>query len=214
MKNAKSKNIKKSKVGNRKAGSRNQIISHPPSLSSFNVIHSTRLRFVTGAAIDATITFQNLLDLICVASSGTVLNDLFVAVKLRQVEMWTLPALGTSTSCTLTFDANAAGFVGNQVTHTDASMGIEPAHLRVSPAKKSLTSMFQVSSAAIAFRLDVPTGTVIDVSLSFKGSTSAQALAAQNVGAALTTGGIYYRGLDGVAVAASNYKLPQGIAQA
>jgi hypothetical protein len=205
---------KKNKVGNRKAGSRNQMISHPPPISSFNVVHSTRLRFITSAAIDATFTFQNLLDLIIIASSGTALYDLFTSVKLRQVEVWTLPAIGTATSVSVVFDGNAAGFVGNQVTHTDTSMGIEPAHLRVSPAKKSFASMFQVSSAAIAFRLDCPTGSVVDVSLSFKGSTSAQALLAQNVGAALVTGAIYYRGLDGVAVAASNFKLPQGISQA
>jgi hypothetical protein len=214
MLKSKSKNSKKNKIGNRKAGSRTEMISHPPPIPSFNVVHSTRLRFVLNAAFTGQITYQNLLDCILFSTSATVLFDLFFAVKVRQIEVWAINALGTSTSVTVAFDGTVVGLVGNQVTHTDTSMGIEPAHLRVSPAKKSLASMFQLNSTNAAFALNLPSGCVIDVSLSYKGSTATQAVSAQNVGAALTTGAIYYRGLDGVAVAASKFTPPIGISTA
>jgi len=81
-------------------------------------------------------------------------------------------------------------------------MGVEPAHIRCVPERQSLASMFQQSSGTTAFTLTCPIGTIIDVSLSFRGRLN-DALAAQTTGTGLTTGGTYVRGLDGVAKASS-----------
>jgi hypothetical protein len=216
-KSRKGQNIKK-QVGNRKAGSRindgQRLIPHPPPIQSYNILHTAKIRFILNAAFANVITWQNLLDTILVATSATALVDLFFAVKIKYIEVWSLPVIGGANSVSVTFDGTNAGFVGNQVTHTDTSMGIEPAHLRVSPGRKTLASMFQVSSTQTAFLLNVPNGAVVDLKLIFKSNTVANAVTAQNVGAALGVGGIYWRGLDGVAAAATKFTPPLGIAQA
>jgi hypothetical protein len=214
----KSKKSKKNQVGNRKAGSRindtQRLIPHPPPIQQYNVVHTAKLRFVTSAAFVGTITWQNLLDCLLIATSGTNVFDVFYAVKIKYIEIWNLPVVGGSSTVSITFDGTVLGVVGNQITHTDSSMGIEPAHLKVSPGKKTLASMFQLSQANAAFFLDIPTGTVIDAKLVYKSSTKGDVVAAMNVGAGLTTGALYWRGLDGVAVAATKFTAPAGIAQA
>jgi hypothetical protein len=81
-------------------------------------------------------------------------------------------------------------------------MGVQPAHVLARPNARSLSSDYQLSSAASAFRLSCPSGSVVDVSLSFKG-VFVTAIAAQNALVAANPGGIYLRGLDGVATAAT-----------
>jgi len=214
----KSKKSKKNQIGNRKAGSRindsQSVIPHPTPIQSFNVVHSAKLRFVLGSAFQGTITWQNLLDLILVATSATAVSDLFYAVKIKYIELWSLPSIGGANSVSVTFDGTVAGLVGNQVTHTDTSMGIEPAHLRVGPGKKTLASMFQVSTGNVAFLLDVPSGAVVDLKLIFKDNTLGVAVSAQNAGVALTAGATYWRGLDGLALATTKFIVPFGIIQA
>jgi hypothetical protein len=103
---------------------------------------------------------------------------------------------------TIQFNAINAGIIGDQVIHTDTSMGVQPAHVKAKPQARSLSSDFQLSTAASAFRLDCPTGTVVDVALTFKG-VFVTATAAQNALVAANPGGIYLRGLDGLATAAT-----------
>jgi hypothetical protein len=178
-----------------------QLIPHPPQLGSFGITHSTRLRFIVNAAVNQTvITFQNLLDLINVAASAATAYQLFESVRIRSVEMWATPVIGNATTVQVEFAGASAGIRGDSKIHTDTSMGIEPAYVLARPASMSGAALFQSSGANTAMILTCPSGTVIDVALTFRGLPGA-ATATQNVPVAATTGAWYYRGLDGLAIA-------------
>jgi hypothetical protein len=180
-------------------------IAHPPQIKSYGITHSTRLRFVSNAAGSTSFSFQNLLDIVLIGTSATTLADLFFAVRINSVEMWSLPALGGASTVTLVYNGATVGATGDLKTHTDTSMGIEPAHVKASPDPRTQAGQFQQSSADAAFLISAPSGTVIDVSLTLRNPVDGNVLASQNPGVAITAGTLYYRGLDGKAVATTTY---------
>jgi hypothetical protein len=177
-----------------------EMISHPPSIGSYNVTHGTRLRFLANAAFAGNITYQNLLDTILWADTTTVPVDVFHTVKIRKVEAWVLPTIGSAATLEVEFSGVTAGSQGTNKIVTDTSMGIQPAHVSAAPGRESLASKWQLSSTAVAFALTCPSGSVIDVELSFKNNPG-EVKAAQNVSVAATAGSLNFRGLDGAAVA-------------
>jgi len=182
-----------------------QVIPHPPPIANYAIVHSTRLRFITNVAVlQADITFQNLLDLILVGISATVVYDLFTAVKLRKIKMWAAPNLGTATTVECALVGATAGEVGDFRVVTDTSMGIEPAYISVRPAVQSLLSLFQVSGSGQALSLTCPSGTVIDLELTFR-ARPGLSLVAQNAAVGVAIGATYYRGLDGLAAASTKF---------
>jgi hypothetical protein len=184
------------------------MIPHPPQIGNYEVKHNTTLRFTTTAAISQQITYDNLLDTVVMPVTAILAYDLFYAVKIRRIKVWALPVIGQSNSIAVIFDATATGFVGDRKVHQDSSMGIEPAFLNVAPEKDSLASKFQVASANNAFFIEAPTGSVIDVELTYRSDVLGGAIAAQNATVGATIGAIAYRGLDGLAKATSNYAVP------
>jgi hypothetical protein len=178
----------------------NKSPSHPPQLDGSELRHSMSVRFITNAAINQAITFQNLLDTYFVAATAVAGFDVFQTVKVRRVQVWALPSLGSASAVLVEFAGVTAGIVGDQSIHSDTSMGIQPAHVDCRPSRKSLASDYQLSSNATAFNLVCPSGSVVDVSLSFTGQFNA-AVALQNAVAGATAGAFYLRGLDGLAVA-------------
>jgi hypothetical protein len=187
------------------------MIPHPPPIHDYSIVHERRLRFVTNAALNQSISFQNLLDLLLMATSATTGADLFQAVRVKAVECWSTPALGSVATVQVVYDGNVAGMIGDQRIHTDSSMGIEPAHVLARPAPRSGAALFQESSANPAFYIDVPQGSVIDVLLSFKQPMLGSAVGTQNPLVAATTGALYARGLDGLGIATSKAPPPGGI---
>jgi len=182
-------------------------IPHPPQIHGYQIVHSTRLRFTTGASVDTFITFQNLLDTLLMAATGVLGYDLFRLVKIRKVEIWALPVIGNAASVTLQYNGVIAGAVGDQQLHTDTSMGIEPAYVSAKPNARCLAAEFQPSSNAPAFSLTCPSGSVVDVSLTFRGAYVSPT-AAQNALVAASVGSVYLRGLDGLAKATSSFIPP------
>jgi len=181
-----------------------QVIPHPPALANYQVTHSTRLRFTVTAAADTPIGFANLLDAMLVAATATTGFRLFTVVKVKDVEVWASPLLGTTVSVGVAFTSVTAGFTGDQVIRTDTSMGIQPAHVKAKPSLKSLASDFQGSTAAIAFIVQAPAGSVVDVAVTYKSTfNNAVGVSAALVGA--NAGAIYLRGLDGLAIATTNF---------
>jgi len=189
---------------NMRRGVRDQI-SHPPELPSYGITRDVRLRFSCLAGTGQAITFQNLLDTILVATSGTAAADLFEGVRVNSVEAWGIAAIGTPSTVTVIYDGTTVGAMGDQKTHTDSSMGVQPAHVKARPDPLTQAGQFQPSSANTAFRLDVPTGAIIDVSLSLRQPVFGQAVSSQNVLVGATTGAVYYRGLDGKTTALTNF---------
>jgi len=187
-------------------GDGRQVIPHPPPIANLAITHSTKLRFTAVAAFAQTvISFQNLLDTLLLAIAPTSGADLFQQVRIRAVEMWAISVVGTATSVQLEFASQVAGEVGDARVHSDTSMGIEPAHVRARPAVRSGAALFQKSSANPAFTITGPAGTVIDVELTLKGLPAPLVTFAQIALVAATAGAWYFRGLDGLAIAGTNF---------
>lgn len=183
-----------------------EVISHPPQLNGIELRHSVTLRYRATAAATTTVTFQNLLDTLLVATTATAGTDLFQTVKIRRVRIWGIGALGaTSTAVTLEFSGVTTGLVGDQCIHTDVAMGVQPAYVDARPSPKALCSEYQLSSAANAFVMTVPVGAVIDLDLSFRSQFGTVNAAAQNALVGATAGTQYIRGLDGLGGAGTNY---------
>jgi len=210
----KESNMKKNNRKNRKIQNQPKSrIPHPPALASYEVRHSTVLRFDANAAFSTNITYQNLLDLICVATTAAAPYNLFEMVKVRKVEMWASGGLGVNISVSCCFIGAAVGVTGDQALHTDTAMSIEPAHISCRPSARSQASLFQTSGNNIAFVINGVQGTVIDVHLSYRGGTNGAAQNAQNVSIGAPVGSTIFRGLDGLAVATSKFGLPVGVIQ-
>jgi hypothetical protein len=174
-------------------------ITHPPQLQRYNISHSTVLRFTASSAVALTITSQNLLDAILVAATATTGFELFEAVRIRHVEVWASPLLGSSVVTQVIFNGTTER--GDWKIHEDTSMGVQPAHVKAKPSPRCLASLFQDNSpAANLFSLVCPAGSVIDVALTFNG-TFAVGNAVQNALVAATAGATYLRGLDGLPTA-------------
>jgi len=181
--------------------SRKATFSHPPQVHP-QVAQTIRLRFTSNAAFGANISWKNLLDTINVAASAVTVYQLYDQVKILSIEIWSNPAIGAApASIFLTYYGAVAGQAGDAKEHSDTSIGIEPAHLRAAPDQKSQASQWQAQSANVAFGLTVPTASVIDVSLSFRMVNNIAPVLTTNAPVGATPGGVYFRGLDGVAVA-------------
>jgi len=182
-----------------------QMIPHPPPITSFGITHSVKLRFTATAAANQTVvTFTNLMDTINIALTTVTAAQLFSRVRMRKVEVWATPVLGTAVTTQVEFVGSAVGNEGDTKIHTDTSMGIEPAHVVARPAARSGLALFNTGSANEAFRLTCPAGAVIDVSLTFRGLPGVFT-ATQNAPVGAVAGGWYYRGLDGLALGATNF---------
>lgn len=176
----------------------NLMIAHPPVIRSYGITRDVRMRFVSNAAFANFITFQNLLDLVLIGVTATTLADLFFAVRINSVELWSVNASSSANTVVLIYSGATVGASGDQKTHTDTSVGIQPAHVKASPDRLTQAGQFQPSSADNAFSLQIPAGTVVDVSLTFRNPIDGLApVAAQNAGVGINTAVLYYRGLDG-----------------
>jgi len=190
------------------------MIPHPPAIGDYAITQSKRLRFTAAAAVSQNITYQNLLDTVLIgAGNATPPTDLFFQVKVRSIKVWALPVIGQSSTVTVIFNGTTAGSQGDRVVHTDASMGIEPAFINARPREKTLASMWQTSVAQLAFFLECPTGSIIDVSLDFRSDVTGSSVNAQNSALIATIGAMAFRGLDGLAVATSKFTIPTALLQ-
>jgi len=184
-----------------KSISRVERMEHPPQINGYEITHSKRLRFTATAASSTAITFADLLDTILVATTAVAGFDLFDIVRIVQVEVWGQAALGTPSSVSVVFTTAT----GDRSIHTDTSLGVKPAHVSARPSDKSLASFWQVFGAGAAFQLQCPAGSVIDVSLEYRTAETFAPQAAQNALVTATAGDVYYRGLDGLAIAGTNF---------
>jgi len=207
MQRKKVKNSKKSKNLQKQKGEVKMIQDHPPQIDSYQVIHSTCLRFtVTAAVVNKIITFGNMLDAMLVATTAIAGFQLFDLVKVKKIRLWGLAALGTPSTVEIQYNTAT----GDNVIHTDTSLGIKPAFVHARPSLKSLASFWQLNTGGNCFQVSAPAGSVIDVHLSFK-TSSQNPTAVANALVAANPGEFYFRGLDGLATAATNFPPPSGV---
>jgi hypothetical protein len=181
------------------------------------------LRYITtgtGGSASTTITFTNLLDSWCVASSATAAYQLFDFVKVRRVTIRAVsnPALagniaflGAAATVGIEFPSLVVGTQAGGVQASQTEMGTaQIACCSLRPGRLTAAGMWQASTSNVAFVLravdwngGVIVGAVIDVELSFKNSADVNPAAVASAPAGATTGNVYFRGIDGAAPAAT-----------
>jgi hypothetical protein len=191
---------------------RSPLAIHPPQINGVELRHSVTLRFIVSTTVvRQSITFQNLLDTLLVATSATTGVDLFQAVRVRRVRIWGLPlaqgvAPGATSSVYLEFAGNITGIVGDQAYHTDTSLALNPAFVDAKPSASSLASDWQVATASTAFLLSVAVGGIVDVHLSFRSQFAPDGNSGAQAALTGATAGLQYiRGLDGLGAATSKF---------
>jgi len=165
-------------------------------------------RFTATAAATLNVSWVNLLDSLNMAATATTAYQLCDRVRVRAVEVWAASAAsGTPVTVSCEFAGVTAGFVGRSRIVSDTTIGTARlAHIRLSPDRASQASQWQFSNGAPAFQLVVPAGAVIDVHLNLTvRDTNAAGTAVANPPAGATVGQVYVRGLDGIAVATTNF---------
>jgi len=180
------------------------VIPHPPPAVT-QLRHSQRLRFITNAAFAGNVTYQNLLDCILVATTTSISYQMFLMVKIRGVELWCNGLTNTSQSLELTFTGNTPGSIGDEKMHSDMSMGVEPAHILARPDKKSQASQFQPSTTNVAWFMDIPAATVVDVLVTYQNNFVGTGNVANTAATGATPGSVNLRGLDGLPSASTKF---------
>jgi hypothetical protein len=145
-----------------------------------------------------------LMDMMLVATTATTGFDVWDSVKVKLVEAWCQGVTNAPTTITIDWNGGATSAADDSKIDADTSMGIEPAHVYSKPAKKSLASFWNSSTATVAFSITCPNETVIDVELTYRNSSVAPNGAA-NALVGATPGQFYYRGMDGLAAAGTRY---------
>lgn len=202
---------KKTKVGNRKAGSRTLVrverMEHPSQLRSFEINHRTRLRFtVTAACLNTVITPSDILDSILIAATAIAGFELFDIFKITSIEIWGIVAQGAPSTVQLIYSTAT----GDRATHTDTSLGVKPAYIKAIPSRSSLASFWTSAGGGSLMLITAPAGSILDINVEFRTSNLAP-VACQNALVGATIGEVYWRGLDGLAVAGTNFPPPVGI---
>jgi len=196
------------RAGRTKNKSGQGIQTHPPQINDYEISHKKRLRFTcTTAQTNFAVTYADLLDLILLATTAVVGYDVFDLVQVKRVQVWAQGALGTPTTCQVEY----ATVTGDRSVHTDTSLGVSPAFVNARPSPKSLASFFQQSAAGTCFLLTCPVGSVIDVHLMYRTSSTIAPQLIQNLLVGATVGQIYFRGLDGLASAGTVFPPPNGV---
>jgi len=163
---------KKTKVGNRKAGSRKnnangmRLASHPPQMLA-QEIRSIKIRTLATAALSNQI-FQlgdltNILGV--VARTATTAKVLAQVYRLKKIHIWGPVAVsGTPVVVQLTWNNTAADFVGPPITILDTAVSFDwPAYVSSSPPPGSLSAKWHDSlQTDTTFTLSCPTGSTVD----------------------------------------------------
>jgi hypothetical protein len=183
-------------------------VPHPPPIHP-QLRHSQRLRFLQGSSGGQIVTFQNLLDCMLVATTATAGVDVFDTVRVKFVEMWAVGSATTPVTVSCAFAGQVGSSAGSGEVMSDTSISTAAAHIKAKPRAMSAAALFQGSNAMAAFNTYGPVGTLIDVCVEYRNADVASVVPAQNALVGATAGQFYYRGMDGLAVAATKYP-PQG----
>lgn len=157
-------------------------------------------RFIASAAVsDRNLTFQELLDLMCMATAANVAYRFWQAVRIKSIEIWaTSPTLDTPVTVKFQYTSAAVGLSGNSMIRSDTSMGYDrPAHIKCKPRDQLLGMWQNAAVNGVYGQISVPKGAVIDITLaaSFV-ETAATPIAVTGAVAGATTGQVYLRALD------------------
>jgi len=178
----------------------------PPYCGTFVVTKTIRYAVGAGGASNVAISASDLLDTWLLATSTTALYRIASAVRIHQVQIWvSVTSSAFETNCYLQDNGTGNGLAGPSRTFVASSIGTDrPGHLVWSPSLGDSTqAIWQNNNTVTLFTVTIPQASIVDLTLSYSVQDGEGAVLAQNVGAAATTGAIYFRGFDGQAAAAS-----------
>lgn len=163
-----------------------------------------RFRFVAnGSSYSGIISFDDLADLLCVATGAIAAFRLFDAVRLREVEIWACNAAGDASNTAEVEFLNTATTGGPGVTFSDTAMGLQNiAHVHAKPPKGSRADLWlnnatgQLGNDYALFRLAVPKGGIVDIVLEGCFYDNDTSVSVTGTVASATVGKIYCRPLD------------------
>jgi hypothetical protein len=205
--------MKKSQTNKKLSSKKTNIrmgITHPPQISNYEIRHSMPLRFtVTAGVVRQSITILNLLETVLMATTALAPFRMFDAVRVRHIRVWAVAALGTPTTVAVVFLGNGQNGAGDRKIVSDTSLGVQPAYVKAVPDKGSSLHLWQGSTSNMTVEVTAPAGSIIDVVMDLRNDNTAAAATNASVGA--TVGGIFYRGLDGLAAAATNFPPPSNL---
>jgi len=176
------------------------------------------LRYITtgiGGAAQTNVTWQNLLDSWMIATSPTTAYQLFDFVKVKRVIIRALttaaPNGNLAASVGVEFPGLSVGRQGGGKQASDSNIGTNrPAVVVLRPDRGSQAAQWQSSSTDIAFTLRatdynaaVIIGALIDVEVAFKNSGDVSPAAISSAAAGMSTGNLYFGGVDGGRLAAT-----------
>lgn len=216
--------VKKMKKVSKKGGNpksqrrvaRDEDLRIPPSVTD-QLSASVCLRFMTTTSWTGsyTVTFANLLDAWFLAGTATTAYQLFDFVKIRKVVVRCMAGpytTGSGIMPTANVGIEFPGLVGGQFGSGKQKVGTgvgfdTPAYVELSPDRMSQVAQYQPSTANPAFVVRATDGlriavygAVIDVWVSYKNSGDISPAAVTTARAGMTSGQIYFGGLDGLGV--------------
>jgi hypothetical protein len=168
---------------------------------------SMKLKFNCGTATTSSVTWANLLDTVVFAATSTSVYDLFYSARLHSVEVWLPPqvaGVATSAQFTLAFDSPSQGDQRVWSCYSGPTGG----YLKAKPSNHSINGMmWQNSSSVGCFTVNnCPIGALIQVNVTFRTRMgSGSAIAAAQAASGATAGTVYFRGLDGLAIASTKF---------
>jgi len=191
---------------------------HPPQIQSYWPVENFTLRYTAAAATPAggtNITSTNLLDAIAIATTAVAPYQLFSRVKLKSVEMWDNAPTGTNASVSCRFLETEGQEGDSDVVFSDIGIGMSNAHILAKPKKDALSARWHVNGAIALFNITCEAGCIIDVRLQYTPviGPGGVGVACAVASVAAPVGMIFFRGLEGFAVAATNFICPLGTKQ-
>ncbi len=184
----------------RSSGKMKGQVLQPPQLVIVPSIHHT-FRFTNGAAVTRlSLTFQGLLDMLCMATSATAAYRLLGAIRLKRVRIWaSATALLQPTTISFQKFSSSSGTGADSKLYSDTVLGTSAtAFIEVKFNDSEAVGQWQGQSSTLTFgNITLPQGSIVDVT--FSGVLIEDNLSTTNVTGAVagaTTGQTYVRSLD------------------
>jgi len=207
MSRSSSSMMKKGKKKSKSKGS-----PFPPQLSS-NIVLTHRFRFQSTGAFNGSITDSLLFGVVgAVSATNIAAYSLAQTLRLLKVEVWApVSAQGALTTVSLTWPASGQN-MAREATDTTGSVS-RMAHIHSKPPRNSLSGFSTAGTGNTVFQLNIPTASIIDVTLQWVQWDSLTASGHQLVTVGATVGSLTYGYLDSLTDAGALLK-PVGLVPA
>jgi len=171
----------------------------PPSFqSTFSV--NKRLRFQAASANSSVISAQNLIQLLCCATTTILGKSILGGIKIKRIQMWgSMASSLTPVTVSCDFASASTNTTGPNRVYTDTSMGTTGAYISVVPPKGSMASFWipGAGSTLTTLILTYPAGAIVDISFQMVLADGQTADTGSITLIGATAGDVFVNNLDG-----------------